>query len=747
MASQSIFDTIPLDSWEDDIYNEMGYPSFYDNLIEYERGKYQFYLNNYQQVGRYTSRLINFFKTTNGSNLLPEFNRYICEKMGVNKEGCQLIQSPQGHYLLCNALSTNNAIQEDERIEQVDINRCFNIPRKKQINIDDYNTEKKIMKKASEIIDNVNNTAGEMKLYLAYKSLEFTIKAININPDKYKLLKKTIINKIEEYIETSRMACVRPKLKEYYKELTGTSYYTKNKCVTWELTDRCIREFIYFNQTPSFIVENTLEIKPEAYSNILTLDGEKYKYKYFIWRREGDPNTRRAEQGEIVTRENFKNYSRFDTVGWSTKQLRTFFAINILPIILQKCNIAINVELPNYKNIIYKALYKQKLNSLIDEYINTNNISINMNYISKIREKIKIYSSIDSLENASPYEFTVEMNDALLYYFISKLMIQQAIVQKSLEKKILNIKKRVENKNDGSTKYKWQKMCAKLQKWDIEQLRELAVIENIDNYQMKSKRELCKEFEEILQRKINDQRRQMIRYIPEPEKPENPKDKQLNEVFKRHIQNNLTDSEKKHKQRYSEQYSQKCQNNDSLSGDDLTDIKPEFFFAYKHNDKIFCDDIRVLFEQIVKRGQEKSPYDRTPLSKELIQNIKKTYEKLNDTMLSLEDEQVEERIPVQSILTSKTTDLLGLLFHHAPIEKFLNSDDPIFKRFVMKLKDAEVISNREEGYVSSLGDLQSRKIALVDLLTMKIRNDVNVFDGISSMASNITDVYNGVFAQ
>ena len=63
-------------------------------------------------------------------------------------------------------------------------------------------------------------------------------------------------------------------------------------------------------------------------------------------------------------------------------------------------------------------------------------------------------------------------------------------------------------------------------------------------------------------------------------------DKQLNELFKRHIQNNLTDAEKKHKQRYPEQYSQKCQNTDSILGDDVNDIKPEFFFTYKHNNII-----------------------------------------------------------------------------------------------------------------------------------------------------------------
>jgi hypothetical protein len=724
---QSIFETTPFEDWGG-IRDKMGYPSFYDSLFEYERNKYQIYLNNYQQVGHYKSNVINFFNN-NGKQIVQEFKRYICEKIGIDK-------------------GQETTVEEHEPVEQVDIDSCFNIPKEQQINIDDYNTQDEIKRKLSDLLHSIDDTdVAEMKRYLAYKSIEFAVKGIYISPGEaqYKRLKKTVIGKIEEYVDDTRMACVKHKLKEFYKKLTGYAYKkTYSKCDDWELTEECIREFIYFNKTPSFIVENVLNTEPEDYSDVLTLDGERYKYTYFIWRREGDPNTRRADQGEVVTRENFKNYSRFDTVGWSTKQLRTFFATNIVPIILQKCNIAINVNLPNYKNIIDEALYKAKLNSLIDEYINTNTISINMNYISEIREKLKDLSK-DRLENISPYRLSLNMGNRL-YYFISRLMKQQAIVQKSLQEKIINIKTRVANKSGKGIKYKWQSMCAKLQTWDIQQLRELAAIENIDNYQMKSKRELCKEFEEILQRKINDQRRQMIRYIPEPEKPENPKDKQLNDLFERHIQNNLTESEKKHKQRYTEQYSQKCQNNDSLSGDDLTDIKPEFFFTYKHNNKIFCDDIRVLYEQVIERGQRKSPYDRTPLSPELIRFIETTYEKLRDTMISLKDEEVEEEpIPLQSILTSKTTDLSGLLFAHAPVENFLQCDQNIFKEFAMYLEDGGVISNRESQYIFNLPDLQSRKIALVDLLTMKIRNDENVFDGISSMASNITDIYNSVF--
>lgn len=603
---ENVFDSIFFNQWPE-IRERMGYPSFYDSLFEYERNKYNSYLNNYQ-AKYFDSELLNLIHSKQQPEfikpIIQEIKKYICEKTGINK--------------------------------------------------------------------------------------------------------------------------------------------VTNECEQWTLTEPCIKEFLYFNKTPSFIVKNLLETEPEYYPDILTLDGEKYKYSYFIWRREGDPNIRRADKNEIVTPENFKNYSRFDTIGWSVKQLRTFFRTHILPILLQKCNIKINTDLPNYKKIIDNVSIKQSLNVLIDEYIRTNTIPIDMNNVSKIKMEITRLSN--NLEDVSPYDITKDMRYHFgLYNFIAALLIQRGIVQKSLQQKIINIRTRIEKKQSTEFKYKWQQMCAKLTKWDIEQLRELAVIENIPNYQIKSKRELCKEFEEILQRKIDDHRRQMIRYIPDPEKPSDAKDTQLNELFERHIQNNLTPNEQRHKQRYPQQYSQKCQNNDSLLGDSLTDIKPEFFFTYKHNNKIFCDDIRILYDQVIKRQEINNPYDRTPLSQEVIRSIEKTYNKLKDTMLSLKDEENEQPVPLQSILTSKTTDLLALFFHHAPMENFIYSDEIAFTDFVMYLKIDSILSEREAQYIMDLPDLQSQKIGLVDLLTMKIRNDENVIDGFSSMASSITDIYNNVF--
>jgi hypothetical protein len=542
-------------------------------------------------------------------------------------------------------------------------------------------------------------------------------------------------------------------IKQYICERTGSLQTVYNKgldtCKDWRISGGDIREFLYFNKTPTFIVEELIGINLEDYEDTMILDGERYRFNYFIWRREGDPNSIKANPDEIITPDNFRNYSRFKNAGWSVKQLRSFFLAKILPIILTKCNINININLPIYKKIIDKPLYRDSLNVLIDEHIKTNTININMDYVSNIRNNIK--KAIDremeqgkDIKSIRIYEINKTRNTGILYDFIAKILLNQAVIKKTLEQKIQNIKTRVLNK-DGKYKYKWQAMCAKLSDWGIEQLRELAAIENISNYSMKSKRELCKEFVEILERTLANQRRNQIRYIPEPEQPQDANDTELANLFNRHIQNNLTPAEQRHKERYPEQYSEKCENRDSLLGDDLTDIKPEFFFTYRHNNKIFCDDIRSLYQYIIG-GKKHSPYDRTPFSDKLIKTIKQTYNKLEKTLVSMKD--IETIVPTESILTSKASDLSGLLFHHAPIENFLNANDYILREFIMYLEEEGVITGEEvEEYIFNNSDLITQKITLVDLLTRKIRNDQGMVGQYSSMASIITDVYNNVFSE
>jgi hypothetical protein len=328
-----------------------------------------------------------------------------------------------------------------------------------------------------------------------------------------------------------------------------------------------------------------------------------------------------------------------------------------------------------------------------------------------------------------------------IYHHIYKLIIElkatQVKVRSGLESKIEKIRERIEQKKlPKKYTYRWQRMCAKLTSLDIEELRELAQIEGIPYYNMKSKRELCQDFSEKLEEIIRQQRRQKIRYIKEdPEDPNN-------------IHNNLTNEEKQHKQRYPELYSKKCYNDESvLSSDDVSDIKNEFLFTYEHNGKIWCEDIRALYKYVIENKQRKHPYDRTPLSDKLVNLIKDTYKKLQKTMITLEDSEEVPQLSKSSILTSKATSFVSFLYHPNPVSLFLESKSIIFNEFLMYLEEEDIVSQREISNILNLKDLLDKKIALVDLLTLKIKNDTNIIDGVSSMAVNITNVYNSVFSK
>jgi hypothetical protein len=116
-------------------------------------------------------------------------------------------------------------------------------------------------------------------------------------------------------------------------------------------------------------------------------------------------------------------------------------------------------------------------------------------------------------------------------------------------------------------------------------------------------------------------------------------------------------------------------------------------------------------------------------------------------MTTLKD-QNSKNVPISksSILTAKATTFVSLLIHPNPIDNFLKANLNKLNLFIIQLQQRDIISFRELQRISGKTmTLIEKKIALVDLLTLKINNDPFVVDGISSMSSNITDIYNQIF--
>lgn len=495
-----------------------------------------------------------------------------------------------------------------------------------------------------------------------------------------------------------------------------------------------ILEYLYLDNLPSIIQDDLIREKVKT----ITINNDVYynNNNYFIWRKKDDPYIVKPPSNFQITKENFNKYSIRRGVGWSMKQIQTFFFTTIIPYIIKEANLKININLPAYQTVLKKYNLKYLMGGFINEYFKNNNkLDLNKVFLKKI------YQTIERNQKSLILLELAKISKTNVYHHIYKLIIDlksiQIKVRSSLKSKIEKIKQRVEEKKlPKKYTYHWQRMCAKLTSLDIEELRELAEIEGIPYYNMKSKRELCQEFSEKLDEMIVQQRRMKIRYTKEdPNDPNN-------------IHNNLTNEEKQHIQRYPELYSKKCHNDDSvLSSDNVSDIKQEFLFTYEHNGKIWCDDIRALYEYVVERGVEQHPFDRTPLSEKLIDLIRNTYEKLEKTMITLEDSEEVPQLSKSSILTSKATSLISLLYHPNSVSLFLESSSRNFNEFLMYLEDEDILSQREISNILNIKDLVDKKIALVDLLTLKIKNDRNLIDGISSMGVNITNVYNSVFSR
>jgi hypothetical protein len=296
-------------------------------------------------------------------------------------------------------------------------------------------------------------------------------------------------------------------------------------------------------------------------------------------------------------------------------------------------------------------------------------------------------------------------------------------IQKSLNKKLLKIKTRVENQGlSGKYKYKWERMCAKLTKLDLEDLRELALVEGIKFVHMKSKRELCKELYEKLDQMIADL----------------------------------------------SIYSGQCQNDVSVLTSDnvpknLQDmdqpdfIKSQYLFTYKHNGFVYCDDIRALYKYINESGrvwnrqteqyEYKHPDTSSPLSQANVRAIYRAYSQLEEKIITLDDteEQVEQLTPKQILSSFASTFSSKLMTGVKSIQLFIDCEQNKFKEFLTTLRSEDILTQNELNNIT--GDLIKQKTDLVRILILKIDNDTVVTNGVrfSGISTIITEIYNETF--
>lgn len=478
-----------------------------------------------------------------------------------------------------------------------------------------------------------------------------------------------------------------------------------------QLTLNDFKEYVYFKKSPNLLYkikyqENNKKIKIQKGSEV-----NGFYWEYFIWRKKDDENLKTAPQSLEITKDNFYNYKIFKTSlhGWNKLQLNTFLYTVIIPEFLKQANLKINTQHKLYQDIFKHFLPKSnvEIGILIEKYISGK--KLNNHILEIIDETInsapensslaKIFKLLDKKE----YNELVKEDEYInVYKLITHLKYNKRIMNMYLSKKIEKIRKKFIKK-----RFKWQLMCAELTKTtNIQTLRELALLENIENASMMTKREICKAFGEKLQKIIDDKNNA--------------------------INNN------------------KCINDSSfLSGENIQDIQAEFFIEYEHNNKIYCDDIRLMKKQIDENNQM-HPSFREKLSDTAIKKINDMYDKLLKTTINMEDRYIiTEELSPESYLQSQTTNLVLKTRDNGYInnqELFIKSDEKLFDKFIDKLLINKLLSDKEIEYIKNFNTLLTKKTKLVELLSLKIDNDPLKQGNISEIATNFVILYNEIFS-
>ena len=481
-------------------------------------------------------------------------------------------------------------------------------------------------------------------------------------------------------------------LAEYLSKKTGI---IRSIPINRNQLDIYVQEYAYNNTIPSLIGD------PDRADEI-DIDGTTYQYRYFLWVKEDDPNLQEAPMSQEITYQNFNTHSRslFEG-GWSLPQMLTFTIVNILPRIVQAAGLNINIRHRAYRNCIkYKLTNRNDLGRCIKHFINKNgDISIgNMNWTDAIRKpahELARYTPYSNLD-----EFFTEP-----YYILIGLVKCLAQTQQVVRHMIHGRFRRIaERQSKGpQQRFKWMNICSVLSGLPRDDLIEFAFMEKILFPGMMSKRELCAELAKKFSERIN-------------------------------TINNLKP---------------KCFNQDSpITLESIDDIPPEFFYAYKHNNKLYCDDIRQLIRHFISersQGQTpRHPLDRTRLPNDLIELVFAEYKYLGDITNTMDNQEEEEELPPQSMLSSKATTFSHLLLAHAPIQRFIDANESLINGFISELRNEFILRNNEINHINASRDLMDKKNRLLDILTLRINSDPRV-DGVSQLAVNITSSYNSIF--
>jgi hypothetical protein len=462
-----------------------------------------------------------------------------------------------------------------------------------------------------------------------------------------------------------------------------------------------LREYLYFGTIPSWVNRRD----PPENGDTVELGGNTYKYEYFMWRKEGDTDAERLSDDINLTWDIIDTHRQNSVQKWNKRQVTTYINTNVIPEFLDILDIHVNYD--RYQWIVWdQSAYM--LTMIMNLYLYKQDILFDETFIEKLREtkpsKQKYFRFNTRAYMSSRFDMRYMKALETMVVIIQNIKYIAELMGKDLWRKLKDLAK----EQSDTRRFKWQKLCSPSglgDKLSTDELRELAALERVPFFAFMTKRELCAELSKRFQNVIEGK--------PKVES--------------------------------------KCINTTSIMMTDIKDIPPEFFYAYQHNNKIYCDDIRDLYKHFKIQGA-RHPVDRTPVSQNIVTNVMEMYKTLEYTTRSMEDffTEPEPIMSQSSLLSAKVAELAAHLNYPNSLENFKKAELSKVTEFVDALIRESLMTSNERSQLSILRDPVTYKMTLIQMLISKIQNDPAVItltdnSTLSTVAINVSNVYNEFF--
>ena len=188
----------------------------------------------------------------------------------------------------------------------------------------------------------------------------------------------------------------------------------------------------------------------------------------------------------------------------------------------------------------------------------------------------------------------------------------------------------------------------------------------------------------------------------------------------------------------------KCHNDQTILLTDLKDVPGIYFYNTEINGKLFCGDIREL-GQI---NTNKDPWTNQDFTQEL-NKIKQEVNKYQSIIEDLEDDSDIVQETMTSTIRRAVLKILERLRYPKDVELFVNATNKTINEFINKLYDSHIISSNDKNNLLQIGDLNGKKLAIANVLELKIANDTTIVTingvSISSLLVELEELYNSSF--